>query len=341
MINCASLITCPKYVLRLSGRICGRHMGRSICDVTPSSAFFHVFSGYSRPKYIDLNGSEVPSSGSLTGFKGGQGGCFGSFISKHRRVVRSLVIRDSVGVTIPQKGHISITTVCDRMNAKLFFTKQGIPSAIRYSVRQISRPQGRGSAGLLLGLLVCYSSSEPVHAEAAIDNGKEENCKDSSYAKISHGKKVCTDYSVTGIPGDGRCLFRSVAHGACLRSGRPAPSESLQRELADELRGLVADEFIKRREETEWFVEGDFDTYVSQMRKPHVWGGEPELLMASHVLRMPITVYMHDKDAGGLIAIAEYGQEYGKENPIRILYHGYGHYEALQIPGKKDVTSRL
>ncbi|KAF8043843.1 hypothetical protein BT93_A1986 [Corymbia citriodora subsp. variegata] len=252
MINCASLITCPKYVLRLSGRICGRHMGRSICDVTPSSAFFHVFSGYSRPKYIDLNGSEVPSSGSLTGFKGGQGGCFGSFISKHRRVVRSLVIRDSVGVTIPQKGHISITTVCDRMNAKLFFTKQGIPSAIRYSVRQISRPQGRGSAGLLLGLLVCYSSSEPVHAEAAIDNGKEENCKDSSYAKISHGKKVCTDYSVTGIPGDGRCLFRSVAHGACLRSGRPAPSESLQRELADELRGLVADEFIKRREETEW-----------------------------------------------------------------------------------------
>jgi hypothetical protein len=33
------------------------------------------------------------------------------------------------------------------------------------------------------------------------------------------------------------------------------------------------------------FVEGDFDTYVSQIRKPHVWGGEPELLMASHVLQ--------------------------------------------------------
>lgn len=31
-------------------------------------------------------------------------------------------------------------------------------------------------------------------------------------------------------------------------------------------------------------MEGDFDTYVAQMRKPHVWGGEPELLMASHVL---------------------------------------------------------
>lgn len=42
-----------------------------------------------------------------------------------------------------------------------------------------------------------------------------------------------------GIPGDGRCLFRSVVHGACLRSGKPAPSEVRQRELADELRDKV------------------------------------------------------------------------------------------------------
>lgn len=43
----------------------------------------------------------------------------------------------------------------------------------------------------------------------------------------------------TGIPGDGRCLFRSVAHGAHLRAGKSAPSESLQRELADSLRARV------------------------------------------------------------------------------------------------------
>lgn len=89
------------------------------------------------------------------------------------------------------------------------------------------------------------------------------------------------------------------------------------------------------------FIEGDFDKYVAQMREPHVWGGEPELLMASHVLRMPITVYMCDKDSQGLISIAEYGQEYGKDNPIRVLYHGYGHYDAVQIPGKTDVRSKL
>ncbi|KAK9934418.1 hypothetical protein M0R45_021563 [Rubus argutus] len=135
-----------------------------------------------------------------------------------------------------------------------------------------------------------------------------------------------------GIPGDGRCLFRSVVHGACLREGKASPSDSHQRELADELREKVADEFIKRRADTEWFLEDDFDTYVVQMRQPHIWGGEPELLMSSHVLRIPITVYMRDTNSSSLRIIAEYGQEYGKDNPIRVLYHGYGHYDALRGP---------
>ncbi|XVE92181.1 hypothetical protein REPUB_Repub01dG0074900 [Reevesia pubescens] len=136
-----------------------------------------------------------------------------------------------------------------------------------------------------------------------------------------------------GIPGDGRCLFRSVVHGVWLRSGRKqSPSESRQKELADELRAKVADEFIKRRADTEWFLEGDFDKYVVQMRQPHIWGGEPELLMCSHVLQTPITVYMWEKNSGTLKIISEYGQEYGKENPIRVLYHGYGHYDVLRSP---------
>jgi len=186
-----------------------------------------------------------------------------------------------------------------------------------------------------------FAVSGMASAEGPVNNNIDGTQPAESSSNLSHGKKVYTDYSVTGIPGDGRCLFRSVAHGACIRLGKPIPNEDLQKKLADELRTMVADEFIKRRAETEWFIEGDFDTYVSQIRKPHVWGGEPELFMASHVLQMPITVYMHDKEAGGLIALAEYGQEYGTEAPIQVLYHGYGHYEALQIPGKGGPRSRL
>lgn len=66
------------------------------------------------------------------------------------------------------------------------------------------------------------------------------------------------------------------------------------------------------------------------------------MIYRGYYSRMPITVFMHDQDAGGLISIAEYGQEYGKENPIKVLYHGFGHYDALQIPGEKNnARSRL
>uniref|UniRef100_A0A0E0B4M2 Ubiquitin thioesterase OTU n=1 Tax=Oryza glumipatula TaxID=40148 RepID=A0A0E0B4M2_9ORYZ len=222
-----------------------------------------------------------------------------------------------------------------------------------YSILWDSRSIGHKVGATGTGLFLSFAVPAKANAEGPVDNNTDSPQTTESSTSYAHGKKVCTDYSVTGIPGDGRCLFRSVAHGACIRSGK-RPDDDLQRKMADDLRAmilnvaleatqpfLVADEFIKRRAETEWFVEGDFDAYVSRIRKPHVWGGEPELLMASHVLRMPITVYMHDKEAGGLIAIAEYGQEYGKEDPIQVLFHGFGHYDALQIPGKGGPRSRL
>uniref|UniRef100_A0A453L411 Ubiquitin thioesterase OTU n=2 Tax=Aegilops tauschii subsp. strangulata TaxID=200361 RepID=A0A453L411_AEGTS len=228
------------------------------------------------------------------------------------------------------------------LHAKLDMTSHHKFSSISWKARKTrSLAQKIGGTGIALSL--SFAVSGIANAEGPMDDGIGTSTTHNSESSTScaHGKKVYTEYSVTGIPGDGRCLFRSVAHGECIRSGKPIPNENLQRKLADDLRTLVADEFIKRRTETEWFIEGDFDTYVSQIRKPHVWGGEPELLMASHVLQMPITVYMREEAAGGLIAIAEYGQEYGKEDPIRVLYHGCGHYEALHIPGNSEPRSRL
>ncbi|XP_068643785.1 OVARIAN TUMOR DOMAIN-containing deubiquitinating enzyme 4-like isoform X2 [Aristolochia californica] len=235
-------------------------------------------------------------------------------------------------------SHLSLLSRCRNLTLRLSLPKHGSIAKMSWKVGSKNWVKGGSSAGMVFGVCLGISSFQPVYAKA-VETNNEKNS--SPPASPSCGKKVYTDYSITGIPGDGRCLFRSVAHGACLRTGKPAPDEILQRQLADELRARVADEFVKRREETEWFVEGDFDTYVEQIRKPHVWGGEPELFMASHVLQMPITVFMHDESSGGLIIIAEYGQEYEKDNPITVLYHGFGHYEALQIPGKKGRKSRL
>lgn len=223
------------------------------------------------------------------------------------------------------------------LSLKFSVPTQDKASKQRWNTRLASWALGTASVGMCLS----FSTSSPVCAESpsGIDDENNEESKPSSIT--SRRKKVYTDYSITGIPGDGRCLFRSIVHGVCIRSGRTSVNESDQRKLADELRAQVADELVSRRAETEWFIEGDFDTYVAQIRRPHVWGGEPELLMASHVLQVPITVYMLDEESGGLISIAEYGQEYGKENPIRVLYHGYGHYDSLQIPAKKAASPSL
>lgn len=44
---------------------------------------------------------------------------------------------------------------------------------------------------------------------------------------------------IAGVPADGRCLFRAVSYGACLKSAEKLPDENRQRELADDLRAQV------------------------------------------------------------------------------------------------------
>lgn len=187
------------------------------------------------------------------------------------------------------------------------------------------------SAWLLFGVCPCLA---PVNCDVNSDGvAADEKTDGCSECVISDENKNFTPgYTVTGVKADGRCLFRAIAHATCLRSGEHAPDETRQTELADELRAQVADELLKRREESEWFIEGDFDAYVKRIRQPYVWGGEPELLMASHVLRIMIAVFMIDRSSGGLTNIANYGQEYseGTESPINVLFHGYGHYDMLE-----------
>lgn len=41
---------------------------------------------------------------------------------------------------------------------------------------------------------------------------------------------------------------------------------------------------------------------------------------------------MLDRSSSSLIKIADYGEGYSKEeeNPIKVLFHGYGHYDILE-----------
>ncbi|KAI7757188.1 hypothetical protein M8C21_021459, partial [Ambrosia artemisiifolia] len=126
---------------------------------------------------------------------------------------------------------------------------------------------------------------------------------------------------LNGVLAYGRCLFRAIAHMVCLRNGEGAPDENQQKELANKLRAQgvqVVDELLK-------FIEENFDVYIKRIEKPYVWGGESELLMASHVLKTMIPVFMLEGSTQKLLNIATYGKEYEKDDKssIKVLFYGY------------------
>nr|GEW70610.1 hypothetical protein [Tanacetum cinerariifolium] len=106
----------------------------------------------------------------------------------------------------------------------------------------------------------------------------------------------------------------------------------------------VVDELLKRRKEIEWwFIEGGFDLYVKRIEKPFVWGGEPQLLMASHILKAKLkylvsenfhdhNIRLHVREKK-LLNIETYGKEYEQyeKSSIKVLFYGYGHYENIKL----------
>ena len=69
---------------------------------------------------------------------------------------------------------------------------------LKCNVGPPSWPTGLTTAGIVSSLLVCYSTSDPVHAEAAQNNSEGNNRANSLSTNFSHGKEVYTDYSVIG-----------------------------------------------------------------------------------------------------------------------------------------------
>lgn len=104
--------------------------------------------------------------------------------------------------------------------------------------------------------------------------------------------KAPTRWQVLRIPGDGRCLFRSLAQGRALqRSGSLLGSRDETAE-ADALRHAVCRKLREQRDMISPFIDGDFDAYVDRMQHPSTWGGEPELAVAADCVQSQVDVYV-------------------------------------------------
>ncbi|KAG2430792.1 hypothetical protein HYH02_013631 [Chlamydomonas schloesseri] len=211
------------------------------------------------------------------------------------------------------------------------------PAAIPPPYIISTRHYGEGSAGGLLAAPTFANAIgsasrrfQPYHQPLFLTRTSATSSSSSSSGGGAGASKELR-FAVHRISGDGACMFRAIVQGAQYATrGKAMPAES-EGTAAHNLRLAVVAELRKRREEIEPFLPGiatDFDEYCKTMSHPMAWGGEPEMLMAMHVLGRPITVY-HLTDRG-LEPIVTYGEQLldGGAAPIHLLWSG-AHYDLL------------
>ena len=137
-------------------------------------------------------------------------------------------------------------------------------------------------------------------------------------------------------------MFRSIAIGLARNQGRIL-GPSAEEQEADQLRLAVAEALCrtpKRRSEFNDAVislqaEDNIQNYCRRILQPSFWGGEPELLVLSKMLKVPIYVYLA-QNGNEFTPIQKYGEKYTKpgkdwvkRRPVRLLYVNGNHYDVL------------
>jgi hypothetical protein len=141
-------------------------------------------------------------------------------------------------------------------------------------------------------------------------------------------------------------MFRAIAQGLARNQGRfmgPAAEE----QEADQLRLAVAEAICRSNQRRNQFgdamiaieAEDSLPRYCRRILQAGFWGGEPELLVLSQMLKVPIFVYLIDSEGRkvrGFSTIQKYGEKYTKagkswkkRKPVRLLYTNGNHYDLL------------
>ena len=192
-MSIGSISICTRNAVPLNLRT---QMGSNICTVLSRRTSTSCCSyGISRPKYADQSVTTISSCSPNTSQRFQAGGCLSTCFSRRSIDFQAFTVKDLITDGGSRGRDVEISLACKGMNVKLSIPNDGTFSKIKYNMRW---PERWASAGLVFGWVVCYSTSEPVHAEAAYEKDDNEENSDSSHVKLSHGKKVYTDYSVIG-----------------------------------------------------------------------------------------------------------------------------------------------
>lgn len=164
------------------------------------------------------------------------------------------------------------------------------------------------------------------HKDAWVAYGKKSAADNNS--KTAH---VLRNARVVRQPGDGSCLFHSLAYGLGTDATR------LRAEIADHISSnpdsLVADNPIQ--DWVLWDAGTDVKSYARTMRSGSRWGGAVELAVCAEIKGLPIHVY--ERGSSGLVRISSFGGDAAHGRVVNVLYGGRVHYDAIEV-GKADTN---
>jgi len=129
-------------------------------------------------------------------------------------------------------------------------------------------------------------------------------------------------------PGDGNCLFHSLAHGL----GPGTSAGSLRREVCAfierngdlEISGTPLHQWVK------WDSNSSVGAYARRMAGSGCWGGGIELACVAKLKKVDVSVY--EPSRGSSSTFRRIGQFVSLESTriVHVLYRGGVHYDALE-----------
>ena len=140
-------------------------------------------------------------------------------------------------------------------------------------------------------------------------------------------------------PGDGSCLFHSLAYGLRLQN-RDVDARQIRRVLMDWLPrnpyAFIGDSSVG--DWVKWDSNCSVEDYTARMRGADRWGGGFEIAVFARLYGVAVHVYEHNPDGGSdlpykRVACFEPGNgapsPRGRPAPVNVLYCGGVHYDAL------------
>lgn len=189
---CTPISTCAKNVVCLIGNV-QRHTIVRVSDAfQQSSCYCCTFNKHARLSYFTTNAANAKSlSSPINDFQAFQRNCFGSCIDRHMTGSHSLTFKGLVSRRRYRKTRINVSPGYENMNLRLLMPKHTQTSKVKCNIGPFSWRQHSVSAALVIGLMICFSTSQPSYAESLEGN-------ENSSAGLSNNKKVLTDYRVIG-----------------------------------------------------------------------------------------------------------------------------------------------